>query len=169
MSTYGSMVSMNNVIPWTTVHFLKFLQIAQLIQHYIKIYIHSPVLETMLYSTLYLFFNKVDASLCSSCCKSASQTQKNGACPWTTGYQFLWSHALAQFIFFVNFSSLFIKMTCATDARAQPALTRDQKLALAIQEYQDNPNQSVLGIAKHHGVAPSTCKVGSKVWWTATG
>lgn len=47
-------------------------------------------------------------------------------------------------------------MTRATDASPQPALTRDQKLALAIQEYQDNPNQSILGITKHHGVAPST-------------
>ena len=47
-------------------------------------------------------------------------------------------------------------MTCATDASPQPALTRDQKLALAIQEYQDNPNQSVLGNPKRHGVAPST-------------
>ena len=94
----------SNVTPRTTVHFLTFSRIAELIQHYIKIYIHSPVQKTVLYSTLYLFFNKVDASVHSSCCKSASQTQKNDTCPRTTGYRFLRSPALAHFIFFIDFS-----------------------------------------------------------------
>jgi hypothetical protein len=57
------------------------------------------------------------------------------------------------FIFFIDFTPLMTRPK-ATDHN--PALNRDERLVLAVQEYVNNPKQSVLGLAKRHGVAQST-------------